>query len=67
MLPSFRTFKYDTFRACERLRVRPEGIEESWETCDAVAQAEILAYSHIRDKEEEELRIKQLEASGMRM
>lgn len=34
------------------MRVRPDGIADAWEDCSLVAQADMIAYSQLRDHEE---------------
>jgi hypothetical protein len=46
---------YTIWRACERLGIRPPGIENSWDDCNIWSQALILSYSQIRELEEIEL------------
>lgn len=54
ILPQYRTLKYAIWKACERLRVLPPDIQSSWDDNLPIMQATILAYSQIRDYEDQE-------------
>ena len=54
-MPKGRTFIYSVWKACERLSIRPPNIKDSWNKLSPLIQAQVLAYSHIRDLEEMEL------------
>lgn len=43
------------WRACERIGIRPPDIVDSWDDNNVIAQAQIIAYSQIRDYEDMEI------------
>lgn len=47
---------YAKWRACERVGIRAPCVKSRWEDNDILTQAEILAYSQIRDIEEQKER-----------
>lgn len=68
VLPKFRTEIYAIWRACERLSIRPPDILSDWDSCNPWAQAMLIAYSQIRDYEEQERDITMMNAGiGMKL
>lgn len=53
-MPNFRTEEYAIWRACERLGIRQPGVQDSWEKNDVAMRETILAYSQIREEEDNE-------------
>lgn len=51
----YRTQDYAIWRACERFKVRPPGIKESWEAMLPWHQLKLIAYDQIRQTEEDEI------------
>jgi hypothetical protein len=54
MLPKFRTEDYAIWRACERLRIRPPDVLPEWGDNSVWGPAMLIAYSQIRDYEDQE-------------
>lgn len=54
VLPDFRTQEYAEWKCCERFGVRPPGVAAAWEECDTETRALMLAYSQIREEEDNE-------------
>lgn len=52
-MPDGRTMDYAVWRACERFRLCPPGVEEKWNDNNVVAQAMLLSYDQIRQIEED--------------
>lgn len=53
-LPRWRTEKYAIWLACERLDILPPDIKASWDEMNVFNQAEVIAWSQIREIEEAE-------------
>jgi hypothetical protein len=53
-MPQFRTEEYAIWRACERLGIRQPGVKPSWEENDVAMRETMLAYSQIREEEDNE-------------
>lgn len=51
-LPEFRTIKYAIWKTCERLQIRPPGVKPNWDENDILTQADMLAFTQIRDNED---------------
>ncbi len=56
-LPSYRTGEYAIWRACERMGVRPPGMKSSWDELNNHNKATLIAYSQIREFEDNENRV----------
>jgi hypothetical protein len=66
LLPKFRTEDYAIWRACERLSIRPPDVKD-WDDCSVWVQAMIIAYSHIRDYEDQERDIEFMKSMGAKV
>lgn len=53
-LPKWRTEKYAIWLACERFRILPPDVKASWDENNVFNQAELIAWSQIREIEEGE-------------
>ena len=53
-MPAYRTEKYSIWRACERLNISPPLVKSRWSDNTEYLKAEILAYSQIREYEDNE-------------
>lgn len=52
IFPEFRTGLYAIWRACNRLRVRPPGLPETWDECSGLQQAMILAFDQVAEHDQ---------------
>ena len=52
MLPSGRTALFEEWRACERLGIRPPGVQSTLATCDPFTRFLVIAFNQIRTHEE---------------
>lgn len=43
---------YAIWRACERFRILPPGLSETWEALDVWSQAQLLAFDQVREMED---------------
>lgn len=48
---------YAIWRACEQFNIRPPNVKDNWDDCNVITQSELLAYSQIREYEDEEKRV----------
>jgi len=46
--------EYIVWRACERFKIKPPGVEDCWDDIDFWTQAMLIAYEQGRQKEESE-------------
>lgn len=53
---------YAIWRACERIGIRPPDVKESWDDCNIIAQSMLIAYSQLRDYEEDEEKVQMMKA-----
>ena len=64
MLAPNRTELFAIWRACERFGILPPDVKSSWDECDVIAQAHLLAYEQLQSHDETEI---QLKLAGARM
>lgn len=53
-MPAGRTTLYAIWKACERIGIKPPNVQDKWEDNTPCLQAEILAFSQVRDHEDSE-------------
>jgi hypothetical protein len=56
IMPPSRTEKYAIWKACERMNITPPEIKNEWESNNIWNQAQLIAWSQIRDVEDAEAR-----------
>ena len=63
-MPRGRTSDYIIWKACERFNLIPPGVKKEWDNCSVLAQAMLLGYDDIRNREEMELLEAQMQIMG---
>jgi hypothetical protein len=53
-MPKYRTEKYAIWRACERWRILPSGVNKEWDETHPWFQAHVIAFDQIRQIEDDE-------------
>lgn len=54
-MPKFRKHNYTIWKSCERFGILPPGVKLGWGENNIWSQAQLIAYSQIRDIEEVEM------------
>ena len=53
-----RTELFAIWRACQRFRILPPGVEPRWEDCNTMTQAHLLAFDQLQSHDESEFQMK---------
>jgi len=62
-MPKYRTEKYAIWRACERWKILPPGVKNSWDDNSSWIQANLIAFDQIRQIERQEREVEYLKAT----